>query len=461
MSIGVALPTAGERRVPARVGRRYLVRTFGCQMNEHDSERVAGLFEADGMVAATGLDDADVVFLNTCCIRENADDRLYGTLGHLKAAKGRRPGLRIVVGGCLAQKDRDLVRRRAPWVDVVFGTHNLHRVLALLDQAEEWGPVTEILEAAPGAEASPSDLPARRDLAHSAWVTITTGCSNACTFCIVPVVRGPEVSRRPGEVIREVARLAADGVVEVTLLGQNVNSYGRDLGVDGRHRPVFADLLRRVGEVPGIRRVRFTSPHPKDMREDVARAMAETPAVCEHLHLPLQSGSARILRAMQRGYTPTRFLDRLRMMRAEVPGLAVSTDVIVGFPGETEADFRATLAVVEEARFDGAFMFVYSPRPGTPAAAMDGQVAAAVASERFSRLAHLQQRLSLERNRELVGQEVEVLTEGPSRKDPSMAAARSRTNKVVHFPGTCPAGEFHRVLVERAAPSHLVGRVAS
>jgi len=460
MSVPVARPAVGEGRTPSRAGRRYLVRTFGCQMNEHDSERVAGLFAADGMTVASGLDEADVVFINTCCIRENADNKLYGTLGHLKAAKARRPGLRIVVGGCLAQKDRDLVRRRAPWVDVVFGTHNLSRVLDLLDQAEEHGPVTEIREEPPAGEDPVSDLPVRRELAHSAWVSITVGCNNACTFCIVPIVRGPEVSRRPGEIIRQVQSLAADGVVEVTLLGQNVNSFGRDLGVDGRHRPVFADLLRRVGEVPGIRRVRFTSPHPKDMREDVARAMAETPAVCEQLHLPLQSGSARILRAMQRGYTPERFLARLRMMEEAVPGLATSTDVIVGFPGETEVDFRATLAVMEEARFDGAFMFVYSPRPGTPAASMERQVDPAAAAERFARLADLQRRISLEKNRALVGREVEVLTEGPSRKDPQVAAARTRTNKVVHLPGAYPPGRFLNVVVEQAAPSHLMARLA-
>lgn len=451
-------PTMAPRE-PGRIGRRYLVRTFGCQMNEHDSERVAGLFEADGMTPAAGLAEADVVFVNTCCIRENADNRLYGTLGHLKAAKGKRPGLRIVVGGCLAQKDRDLVRARAPWVDVVFGTHNLPRVLDLLDEAEA-GPVTEVWEEPAPGEEDVSDLPVRRDLAHSAWVTITVGCDNTCTYCIVPSVRGAEVSRRPGEVIRQVQGLAADGVVEVTLLGQNVNSYGRDLGVDGRRRPVFADLLRRVGEVAGIRRVRFTSPHPKDMREDVARAMAETPAVCEHLHLPLQSGSARVLRAMQRGYTPARFLSRLRMAEAAVPGLAVTTDIIVGFPGETEADFRATLAVVEEAAFDGAYMFVFSPRPGTAAAAMDGQVDPGEAAERFSRLADLQQRLSLAKNRALVGRTVEVLTEGPSRKDAGVAAARTRTNKVVHLPGTYPPGRFLDVVVERAAPSHLMARLA-
>jgi tRNA-2-methylthio-N6-dimethylallyladenosine synthase len=459
MTVPLAPPVRRPRRVPTRAGLLYFVRTFGCQMNEHDSERVAGLFAADGMIPAADLDQADVVFLNTCCIRENADDRLYGTLGHLKAAKARRPGLRIVVGGCLAQKDRDLVRERAPWVDVVFGTHNLHRVLDLLDRAEEWGPVTEIQESSADDDGFPSDLPVRRDLAHSAWVTITVGCNNACTFCIVPIVRGPEISRRPGEVIEEVRRLAADDVVEVTLLGQNVNSYGRDLGVDGRRRPVFADLLRRVGEVPGIRRVRFTSPHPKDIRDDVARAMAETPAVCEHLHLPLQSGSARVLRAMQRGYTPRRFLDRLAMMRAAIPGLAVTTDVIVAFPGETEADFRATLEVMEEAAFDGAYMFIYSPRPGTPAAGMVDQVDPGVAAERFARLADLQQRMSLRRNQGLVGRTVEVLTEGPSRKDPGMATARTRTNKVVHVPGTYPPGTFLQARVERAAPSHLMGSV--
>jgi tRNA-2-methylthio-N6-dimethylallyladenosine synthase len=459
MSVPVALPSVGERAGLPRAGCRYLIRTFGCQMNEHDSERVAGLFEADGMVAAASLDEADVVFLNTCCVRENADNRLYGTLGHLKSAKARHPGLRIVVGGCLAQKDRHLVRQRAPWVDVVLGTHNLARVLDLLDHAEASGPVTEILDGSPAGEAV-SDLPVRRELAHSAWVTITVGCNNSCTFCIVPIVRGPEVSRRPGEIIQQVQALAADGVVEVTLLGQNVNSYGRDLGVDGRHRPVFAELLRRVGEVPGIRRVRFTSPHPKDMREDVARAMAEVPAVCEHLHLPLQSGSARILRAMQRGYTPQRFLSRLRMAEAAVPALATSTDVIVGFPGETEADFRATLAVMEEARFDGAFMFVYSPRPGTPAAALEAQVDPAEAAERFARLADLQQRISLEKNEALVGRAVEVLTEGPSRKDPQVAAARTRTNKVVHLPGAYPPGRFLAAVVERAAPSHLMARPA-
>lgn len=450
------MPTVAERRRPTRAGRRYLLRTFGCQMNEHDSERVAGLFEADGMVPASGIDDADVLFLNTCCVRENADNRLYGHLGQLKTTKERRPDLRIIVGGCLAQKDRDLVRRRAPWVDVVLGTHNLHRALDLLDHAEEWGPITEIAEAA--GEVTAAMLRAHRGTPHSAWVTITVGCNNSCTFCIVPHVRGPEISRRPGDVLREVEALARDRVVEVTLLGQNVDSYGRDLALDGRRKPVFADLLRRVGEVEGIERVRFTSPHPKDIKESVARAMAETPAVCEHLHFPLQSGSARVLRAMQRGYTPERFLKRLSMVESIVPGLAISTDVIVGFPGETEADFQATLDVMAEARFDSAFMFVFSPRPGTAAAAMEDRVDPEVAAERFGRLVELQRAISLEKNQALVATTVEVLAEGPSKKDAAVATTRTRTNKVVNVPGEYRAGTFLDVVVEHAAPSHLLGR---
>jgi tRNA-2-methylthio-N6-dimethylallyladenosine synthase len=455
----VAMPAVAERRRPTRCGRRYLLRTFGCQMNEHDSERIAGLLETDGMVPASGLEDADVLFLNTCCVRQNADNRLYGHLGQLKAVKEGRPDLRIMVGGCLAQKDRNLVRRKAPWVDVVFGTHNLHRALDLLDYAERWGPITEIAEATGDVVAA--TLPARRAAAHSAWVTITTGCNNACTFCIVPQVRGPEVSRRPGDVLREVQALAGDGVVEVTLLGQNVDSYGRDLAVEGRRRPIFADLLRRVGEVEGIRRVRFTSPHPKDIREPVARAMAETPAVCEHLHLPLQSGSGRVLRAMQRGYTAERFLERLRMAESIVPGLATSTDVIVAFPGETEADFQETLDVMAEARFDSAFMFIFSPRLGTAAATMGNRVDPETAGERFGRLVELQRAISLEKNRALLGTTVEVLAEGPSKKDPAVTTARTRTNKVVNVPGEIPAGTFLDVEVEHAAPSHLLGRAVS
>jgi tRNA-2-methylthio-N6-dimethylallyladenosine synthase len=427
-------------------------------MNEHDSERVAGLFEGDGMVRADSQEEADVLFVNTCTIRENADNKLYGTLGHLKSLKDEREGRLLVVGGCAAQKDRDLVRQKAPWVDVVLGTHNVDRVLDLLDHAEAWGPITEILDE-PG-ETMAADLPSRRDVSHSAWVTIQTGCNNTCTFCIVPSVRGGEISRRPGDIIREVERLTADGVTEVTLLGQNVNTYGRDLAIDGRRRPIFADLLRRVGEVDGIRRIRFTSPHPADMKEDVAAAMAETEAVCEQLHFPLQSGSRAVLALMHRGYTPERYLERLAMLRATIPGLTVSTDIIVGFPGETDEDFEATLDVVREAQYDSAFMFVFSPRPGTAAAEMtDHFVPDDVVQERFQRLLALQSTIGHDRNRAMIGDVYEVLSEGPSKKDPGMTTTRTRGGKLVHVDGVLPEGTFASAEIIDAAKFHLTGRL--
>ncbi len=448
-------PRRREQRPATRAGRSYFVRTFGCQMNEHDSARIAGMFEADGMVATTELERADVLYLNTCTIRETADNRLYGNLGQLKVWKDRHPGRLLVVGGCAAQKDRDLVRERAPWVDVVMGTHNLDRVLDLLDHAEAWGPITEVVDE---LQAMPSSLPTRHDTSHSAWVTIQVGCNNTCTFCIVLAVRGPEISRRPGDIVAEVETLTAQGVVEVTLLGQNVDTYGRDLAIDGRRRPIFAALLRRVAEVEGIRRVRFTSPHPADFNEDVARSMAESAAVCEQLHLPLQSGSDRVLARMHRGYNRERFLAKLAMARRIIPDLSVTTDVIVGFPGETEKDFAATLSVVEEARFDQAFMFIFSPRPGTQAAQLiEDFVIPEVASERFGRLVELQGRISLERNRAEVGKRVELLSEGPSRKNPVFATTRSRGGKVVHVAGDYPAGTFLHADLTEAAPHHLVG----
>ena len=347
-------PTVREqlRRLPTRVGKKYFIRTFGCQMNDHDSERIAGLLEQDGMTATDGYESADVVYINTCTIRENADNRLYGNLGMIKAVKDINPEMTLVVGGCAAQKDRDLIRERAPWVDVVMGTHNLDRILDLIDHAEDWGPITEVVDE---LQAMPSSLPVRRELQHSAWVTIQVGCNNTCTFCIVPSVRGVEISRRPGDIVREVERLVRDGVVEITLLGQNVDTYGRDLAIDGKRSPIFGELLRRVGSVGGVERVRFTSPHPNDFREDVALAMVETEAVCEQLHFPLQSGSDRVLRAMHRGYNRRKYMDRLAMAREIIPGLAVSTDIIVGFPGETDEDFDLTIEVVEEARFGQAF----------------------------------------------------------------------------------------------------------
>ena len=391
--------------------RRFFVRTFGCQMNEHDSERIAGLLSADGLIAADSAETADIVVLNTCCIRENADDKLYGHLGHLKSLKAQRPELQIAVGGCLAQKDRDLIQARAPHVDVVFGTHNLARAPELLARARVEGALMEIAEE---HEAYPSALPARRDHHHSAWVTIQIGCDNSCTFCIVPLVRGAEVSRRLGDIVHEVEELATDGVTEITLLGQNVNSYGRDLGA-GQYRPQFADLLRAIDAVPGIHRVRYTSPHPKDLRPDTIAAMAECPTVCEHLHLPLQAGSDAVLARMHRGYRAERYLEKLTSARASIPDLAVTTDIIVGFPGESDADFEQTLAVVDAAAYDSAYTFIFSPRPGTPAAEMvDDFVAADVVQERMTRLTEVVERHALARHEARVGRVEEVLVEGPS-----------------------------------------------
>jgi tRNA-2-methylthio-N6-dimethylallyladenosine synthase len=348
------------------VPRTYFLRTFGCQMNEHDSGRAAGLLEAAGYRRATSEQDADLVLLNTCAVRENADNRLYGTLGHLKGLKDTRRAagddLTIVVGGCLAQKDKGQIAERAPWVDVVYGTHNLVHLPALLAQADSQSiPVVEILDQ---IETFPSALPAKREVRHHAWVSISVGCSNSCSFCIVPSLRGPERSRRIGEIVAEVRELVADDVIEVTLLGQNVNSYGRDQ----YGRAMFADLLRELGTVERLERVRFTSPHPRDFTLDVLEAMAETKNVCEHLHLPLQSGSDRVLRAMRRSYRRERYLDLVARARAMVPGCALTTDIIVGFPGETEEDFLDTLAVCEEVGFDQAYTFQFSPRPGTDAA---------------------------------------------------------------------------------------------
>jgi tRNA-2-methylthio-N6-dimethylallyladenosine synthase len=456
----LGMPSVKEVRVPTRTGQTYFVRTFGCQMNDHDSERISGLLEADGMLATNSAESADLIVINTCTIRENADTKLYGYLGSLKKMKDANSDLKIAVGGCSAQKEREAIQDRAAWVDVVFGTHNVHRVVDLLDHAEEWGAVTEIWDETRSIEELPSGLPVHRESEHSAWVTITVGCNNSCTFCIVPIVRGVEISRRPGDIIREVERLTGAGVKEVTLLGQNVNSYGRDLDLNGR-KPLFADLLRRVGQVDGIERIRYTSPHPKDFREDVAYAMAETAAVCEQIHFPLQSGSDRILAAMHRGYTADRFLHRLEMMRRIVPDLAASTDVIVGFPGETEEDFVQTLAVMSEARFDNAFMFQFSPRPGTPAADMDDHVDRLVVTERFNRLVALQNEITFERNREQIGWSGTVMVEGPSKRDPLVVTTRTRGNRIVHIPGEWEPGSTFESTVTRAAPHYLVGEPVS
>ncbi len=451
--------------------RGYIVHTFGCQMNEHDSERIAGLLDGDDYVAVTNEADADVVVLNTCCIRENADNKLYGTLGWLKPWKEQRVGRQIVVAGCLAQKDRDLVRRKAPYVDVVLGTHNVHRTAELIDEARHHGPITEILDEAVLDDQAmfPSALPARRETTYNAWVTIQIGCDNSCAFCIVPAVRGAEISRPFADVVAEVDRLASEGVSEITLLGQNVNSYGRDLQLTARQsgdsearlRPMFAELLVALGAVEGIRRVRFTSPHPKDMRTETFAAMAATPSVCEHLHYPLQSGSDRLLAAMHRGYTAQRYLERLAAGRAVVDDMAVSTDIIVGFPGETDDDFAATLEVAAAAKYDYAYTFIFSPRPGTEAAEMtDRFVEPAVAAERFQRLRVVVERSALAKHEARVGRVEEVLVEGPSKKDPSVLSGRTRQNKLVHFtpPHPLGAGAYATVEITHGAPHHLIGQ---
>ncbi len=469
------------------MSKSYLVRTYGCQMNEHDSERIAGLLEADGMTRADDADSADVIVLNTCCIRENADNKLYGALGNLKALKEKNPDLQIAVAGCLAQKDRDLVRDRAGHVDVVFGTHNVHRAVELLNHAADNGPIVEILEETvrDNAEAFPSALPTRREVDHAAWVTIQIGCDNNCAFCIVPAVRGPEISRPFGDLVEEVGRLVEDGVSEITLLGQNVNSYGRDLALarrgpsegaegddawwcgtrwteDRRARSLFADLLRKVGSIDGIHRVRYTSPHPKDMRGETFLAMAETPSVCEHLHFPLQSGSDSVLAAMHRGYTAERFLAKLTDARAAISGVAISTDIIVGFPGETDDDFERTLEVAAAAEFDSAFTFVFSPRPGTEAAAMEDQfVPHDVAVERYERLRLVIERSSRRANETRLGIVEEVTVEGPSKKDPSVLTGRTRRNTLVHFASAAPikTGSYAEVRITDARVHHLLGEL--
>ena len=454
------------------MSRSYVIRTYGCQMNEHDSERIAGLLEADGLVRAESEDDADVVVVNTCCIREGADTKTYGNLGHLKSWKDRVEGRQLVVAGCMAQKDRDTVRQRAPWVDVVLGTHNVHRAGELIASATTGGPITEIFDEAVIDDQAlfPSALPVRRHSSFNAWVTIQIGCDNSCAFCIVPAVRGVEISRPFADIVLEVETLAAQGVTEITLLGQNVNSYGRDLTLAQRQggnsniriRPLFSELLRSVAAVEGIRRVRFTSPHPKDMRPDTIAAMAESAAVCEHLHYPLQSGSDRVLALMHRGYTAERYLERLAQARAAMPDLAVSTDIIVGFPGETEADFVHTLEVAAAAEYDFAFTFIFSPRPGTEAATMDADfVDPAVAAERFDRLKLVVERSALIKHRDRIGRVEEVLVEGPSKKNAGVTTGRTRQHKLVHFPSAMPlrAGSYVTVMVTSAAPHHLGGEM--
>ena len=436
--------------------RSFEIRTYGCQMNMHDSERLAGLLVEAGYRRAEAGTTPDVVVFNTCAVRENADNRLYGNLGHLLPVKNAHPGMQIAVGGCLAQKDRAGITSRAPGVDVVFGTHNIGSLPALLDRARsQQRAQVEILES---LERFPSALPARRESAYSAWVAISVGCNNSCTFCIVPSLRGREEDRRPGDVLAEIRALAAEGTVEVTLLGQNVNSYGVGFG----DRLAFGKLLRACGGIDGLERVRFTSPHPRDFTDDVIDAMAQTPNVMPQLHMPLQSGSDAVLRAMRRAYRRDKYLAIIDRVRAAIPDAAITTDIIVGFPGETERDFLGTLDVIRQARFSGAYTFRYSPRPGTPAAAMGGQVPAEVVQERYERLAALVAETSLAANLEFAGRRVEVLVaDGEGRKDDAThrMSGRARDNRLVHFApgGTEPRpGDIVSTVVTRGAPHYLL-----
>jgi tRNA-2-methylthio-N6-dimethylallyladenosine synthase len=449
------LQTASERP------RTYQVRTYGCQMNVHDSERLTGLLENAGYVPAADDDQADVVVLNTCAVRENADNKLYGNLGHLAPVKATHPGMQIAVGGCLAQKDRGEITRRAPWVDVVFGTHNIGSLPVLLERARvQQEAQVEILES---LEVFPSTLPTKRESAYAAWVSISVGCNNTCTFCIVPALRGKERDRRPGEILAEVEALVAQGVTEVTLLGQNVNAYGVEFG----DRQAFSKLLRACGEVEGLERVRFTSPHPAEFTDDVIEAMAETPNVMPSLHMPLQSGSDKVLRDMRRSYRQSKYLGIIDRVRAAMPDAAITTDIIVGFPGETEDDFAETLKVVEAARFAGAFTFQYSKRPGTPAATLADQVPKAVVQERYERLVAVVDDLAWQENTRLVGRTVELMVaEGEGRKDGAThrLSGRGPDNRLVHFSpldadGTrvdVRPGDMVEVELTYAAPHHLV-----
>ena len=461
--------TQQKSSVGADLPRTYAVRTLGCQMNEHDSERIAGLLEASGLVSvdqvpsraarATDAGDkgADVVVLNTCSVRENAANRLFGNLGQLAAVKRERPGMQIAVGGCLAQQMRDGIVDRAPWVDAVFGTHNIDVLPALLRRAEHnQAAAVEIEET---LKTFPSTLPTKREAAYAAWVSISVGCNNTCTFCIVPSLRGKEQDRRPPEIMDEVRAVVAEGAIEVTLLGQNVNSYGVSFGQRGS----FASLLRQVGEVEGLERVRFTSPHPAAFTDDVIEAMAQTPTVMPSLHMPMQSGSDKVLREMRRSYRRKRFTGILERVRAAMPDAAITTDIIVGFPGETEADFQQTMEAVEEARFSSAFTFIYSPRPGTPAASREDVVDPDVVADRYQRLLDLQRHISTAENQRLEGKAVKVLVvQDAGRKDSASErlSGRAEDNRLVHLGVPAGAevrpGDMVTARVTHGAPHHLI-----
>jgi len=430
--------------------KRYHLTTFGCQMNEHDSERMKGMLESLGYSEAPSRDQADLILFNTCSIREKADERFIAHLGEAKRLKANSPDRVVGVGGCWAQSVKDEVFARFPFVDVAFGPGQVHKLAEFL--------TSESLSAQGffEFEGFTGHLPAKRAREFQAWVQISVGCNCVCSYCIVPSTRGREVSRPAAELVAEVQRLAADGVREVTLLGQNVNSYGRDLR--GETRTSFAELLTQLDAVAGIERIRYTSPHPKDMRADVIKAHAELPSLCEHIHLPLQSGSSPVLKRMRRTYTRERYLERVALIREHVPDCALTTDIIVGFPGETEADFEQTLELADAVGYDGAFTFIYSPRRGTEAATLPDQVPHEVKVERLERLLEVVQRRAFDRAQRFVGRALEVLVEGPSRTDPSRLRGRSRHNKVVNFAGLGEPGEFVEVEISSATSQTLSGQ---
>ena len=448
MTLLAPSPAATETRA-----RTYEVRTYGCQMNVHDSERLSGSHEAAGYVKAPDGERPDVVVINTCAVRENADNKLYGNLGILGTRKKKHEGMQIAVGGCLAQKDKNTILEKAPWVDVVFGTHNMGSLPTLLERARHNGEAQlEILES---LDVFPSTLPTRRESTYSGWVSISVGCNNTCTFCIVPSLRGKEKDRRPGDILAEIQALVDDGAIEVTLLGQNVNSYGVEFG----DRQAFSKLLRAAGQIEGLERIRFTSPHPAAFTDDVIDAMAETPSVMPQLHMPLQSGSDRILKEMRRSYRSEKFLGILDRVRAKIPNAAITTDIIVGFPGETEEDFQETLRVVEASRFASAYTFQYSIRPGTPAATMADQVPKEVVQERYERLAALQDRITREENEKLVGTTVEVLVGAEKGRKGDRWSGRSEDSRLVHFDLGAEAprpGDIVTVRITEASTFHLV-----
>lgn len=439
--------------------RTYLVKTFGCQMNVHDTERIAGLLEDSGYVPSPDNDVADVVIFNTCAVRENADNKLYGTLSHLAPIKKQNPDMQIAVGGCLAQKDKNIITEKAPYVDVVFGTHNINSLPGLLSRARHNQKAqVEIVES---LEKFPSHLPAKREGFYSSWVSISVGCNNTCTFCIVPSLRGKEIDRSPEEVLEEVRILVEQGVSEITLLGQNVNAYGMSFA-DGRdrNRDAFAELLEQCAHIEGLERIRFTSPHPAEFRDNVLEIMAKYPNICPTLHMPLQSGSDVVLKAMRRSYRSKKFVSIVEKAKALMPNAAITTDIIVGFPGETEEDFEDTMEVVRQCRFSSAFTFQYSKRPGTPAAVMENQVPKDVIQRRYERLVELQNNISWDENKKCIGNQVEILVHNQEqKKGHSRMTGRSFDGRLVHFLGdtdTIAPGDYVISEVTKASPHFLI-----